>query len=199
MRHVVMVALMLAGVAFSMTAAAVPLFPQCPAAGLNTGCQFLITINSGGSLSVAQDTNAPNNGPYDGSEDTMVGVVNNSGGPVSSITLSSSTDIFGFDDDGPCNALAPFATGCSSDPSGYGGPGVFFSGINTAGTAGTVVFTPPLANGASAWFGLEGALTASQIGTPAPPVVPAPTLSEWALILLGIMLVGGLAVGRRKA
>ncbi|WP_332026998.1 IPTL-CTERM sorting domain-containing protein [Rudaea sp.] len=181
------------------TASAVPLFPQCPPTGVNTGCQFLITINPGGSLSVAQDTNAPNNGPYDGIEDTLVGVVNNSGAPASSFTLTSTVDIFGFDLDGPCIALAPFATGCSSDPSGYGGPGVFFSGINGTFTSGTVGFTPALANGATAWFALEGALTITQI-IGLPQAVSAPALSEWAMILLGaaFALLGGFILSRRR-
>lgn len=180
------------------TASAVPpLFPQCPATGVNTGCQFLITINPGGSLSVAEDTTAPNNGPYDGVEDTLVGVVNNSGGPVSSFTLNSTVDIFGFDSDGPCTQI-PGPSNCSSDPSAYGGPGVFFSGINGAATSGTIGFTPALANGASAWFGLEGALTITQIlGL---PTVAAPALSEWAKILLGVAfaLLGGFALSRRR-
>ena len=178
------------------TASAVPLFPQCPATGVNTGCQFLITINPGGVLSVTEDTTAPNNGPYDASEDTLVGVVNNSGAPVTSFSLNSTTDIFGFDADGPCTQV-PGPVNCSSDPSGYGGPGVFFSGINGTATFGTIGFTPALANGASTWFALEGALTVTQIlGLPS---VAAPTLSEWAKILLGLAfaLLGGFVLSRR--
>ncbi|MGH8122272.1 MAG: LPXTG cell wall anchor domain-containing protein [Rudaea sp.] len=183
------------------TASAVPLFPQCPPTGVNTGCQFLITINPGGSLSVTQDTTAPNNGPYDSLEDTLVGVVNNSGGPVSSFALTSTVDIFGFDGDGPCtgSGFSPAATGCSTDPSGYGGPGVFFSGINGAATSGTVGFSPSLANGDTTWFALEGALDITQI-VQLPPAIAAPALSEWAMIWLGaaFALLGGFILSRRR-
>ncbi len=182
------------------TASAVPtppLFPQCPATGVNTGCQFLITIGPGGSLSVAEDPSAPNNGPYDSLEDTLVGVINNSGGPITSFNLNSTVSIFGFDSDGPCTQ-SPGPTNCSSDASGYGGPGVFFSGINGAGTSGTVGFSPALADGASAWFALEGALSVSQIiGLPS---IAAPALSTWAKILLGaaFVLLGGIVFSRRR-
>lgn len=47
--------------------------------------------------------------------------------------------------------------GCAgSDASGYGGPGVSFSGINGARTSGTVNFSPAIAaNGGTSWFSLE--------------------------------------------
>src|SRR5438105_111394 len=105
---------------FAGTASAAAMFTQCPPVGVNTGCQFLITVNPGGGFTVQGDPNAPNNGPYDGVEDTLIGVVNNTGGPLSSIALSSNTDIFGFDGDGPCT-VTPNPGNCSSDPSGYGG------------------------------------------------------------------------------
>ena len=56
---------------------AAPLFPACPAVGVNTGCQFLITVGSGGTTTIAMDPNVPNNTPYDGSDDTLVGVLDN--------------------------------------------------------------------------------------------------------------------------
>ncbi len=144
------------------TASAAPLFTECPATGNNTGCEFLITINPGGGLSIAQDTTAPNNGPYDGIDDTLVGVVNNSGGPVSSFALSSTLTIYGFENDGPCTET-PGPTGCGASPNNYGGPGVTFSGINAAKTSGTINFGPALANGGTAWFGLEEALSITSL------------------------------------
>lgn len=199
-KQVASVALVLVAAAFSTAASAVPgpLFPQCPAVGANTGCQLLITINPGGGFTVAADPNAPNNGPYDGVEDTLVGVVNNSGVPVSSLAISSNTDIFGFDGDGPCT-VTPNPGNCnSSDPNGYGGPGVTFSNITNNNQTGVINFTPALANNGTAWFGLEEALTASSI-VPAVTAVPAPTLSPWAMIFLGIALLGGLVLRRRRA
>ena len=197
-RQVASVALVLVGAAFSTAALAVPLFPQCPADGVNTGCAILITINPGGSFTVAADPNAPNNGPYDGLEDTMVGVVNNSGAPVNSLALASNIDIFNFDGDGPCT-VTPNPGNCNvNDPNGYGGPGVTFSGITNNFTQGIVNFSPAIAAGGTAWFGLEETLTASSI-VPVVTPVAAPTLSVWAMILLGIALLGGLVLRRRKA
>ena len=180
-----------------------PLFPQCPPTGENTGCHFLITVGRGGKVTIEEDTNPPNNGPYDGVEDTLVGIVNNSGCPLGSLPLSSPTDIFGFDGDGPCD-VNPSAGNCSSDPSGYGGPGVFFENISPDQTSGTVRFKPPLANGQSTWFGLEEALTVAdfQLGVPSCSGSKSiPTLSEWVMILLASMmfLTGVLTLCRRQA
>jgi hypothetical protein len=192
---------------FASAVSAAPLFPQCPPVGANTGCQFLITITSGGAT-VAADPNPPNNGPYEASEDALVGVINLSGAPVLSIPLSSTVNahggIFGFDGDGPCSSsITNPTTGCSSDPSGYGGPGVFFTNIAANHMSGSVTFNPPLANGASTWFGLEevladGQITAGQPVAGASPIA-TPALSEWTMILLGalVFLAGGWALRRR--
>jgi hypothetical protein len=85
-------------------------FSQCPAVYLNTGCQFLITVANNGN-SVQQD---PNQGPYEGAEDALVGVVNNSTSSISHMPLSvAGSDLFGFDQDGICNpGSAPIPSGC---------------------------------------------------------------------------------------
>src|SRR5665213_4563429 len=61
----------------------------CPTTvSTNTDCGFIITIGPGGSISGAA---VPNANPYDGSDDALVGVVNNSGLPYTgsfSITAS---------------------------------------------------------------------------------------------------------------
>src|SRR5262249_43486690 len=95
-------------------------FPQCPPVGADTSCGVLLTITPGGFSVVASD---PTQGPFDGVEDTLTGVQNNSGGPVCSIALSSTTDIFGFDDDGICAGYSPGPAGCPFGPTGYEGPG----------------------------------------------------------------------------
>src|SRR4051812_35843407 len=79
---------------------------QCPPVGLDTGCGILLTITSAsggiaGAFTVVAAT-SPTQPPYEGSEDTLIGVLNNSGVTVNSLALSSTTDIFGFDGDGPC-------------------------------------------------------------------------------------------------
>src|SRR6267378_6957726 len=62
-----------------------PPFTQCPPVGYDTGCAVLIILGPGGSKTTLVD---PVQGPYDGVEDTLIGVQNNSGGPVSSLTLT---------------------------------------------------------------------------------------------------------------
>ena len=63
------------------------------------GPQYIINIPTSGPFAVTLQT--PNLGPYDGAEDTYIGVTNNSGHTVNSFGVSSSTlAIFGFDGDG---------------------------------------------------------------------------------------------------
>src|ERR1700759_360331 len=89
-------------------------FPQCPPVDQNSGCQFLITVTNGGNT-VQTD---PNQGPYEGAEDALIGVVNNSSSPISHMPLSvASSDLFGFDQDGICNpGAAPLPSGCAPLP-----------------------------------------------------------------------------------
>lgn len=133
-------------------------FSQCPAVGADTSCAILIVINPGGSLSVFKDATQ---GPFDGVEDTLVGVLNNSGAPSSSIHLQTTATpgkepAFGFDQDGLCT----FVTCTPARPTGYEGPNNTFANISSDLLSGDVVFTTPLANGASTYFSLEGDLAA---------------------------------------
>jgi hypothetical protein len=106
--------LLLAGTAvasatlFGMVSATPAAAAPCPAAGVDTlGCQFIITVNPGLTVTI---TNGPAfaQGPYDGSDDTLIGVINNSGQSISSINISgpggngpgSGLGILGFDNDG---------------------------------------------------------------------------------------------------
>src|SRR5262249_1696285 len=128
-----------------------PPFRQCPPIGRNTSCAVLITFQKDGTPRVDTD---PSQGPFDGIEDTSVGVQNNSNRPVFSITLKSSTDIFGFDGDGLCG-VNPRPGGCPFGPTGYEGPGVTFSNINAGRSSGTVSFAGGIAARGSAYFSLE--------------------------------------------
>jgi hypothetical protein len=148
-------------------------FPQCPTVGYNTGCAVLITINNSGTPTVEVDATQ---GPYDRSEDTLVGVLNNSSYSVDSLQLSSSTGIFGFDGDGMCSASFGAAGNCSQglgqgDPYDYAGDLVTFT--ITDANDGRVNFVGGLAPGASAYFSLEENLTASDI-TAGPTTAPEP-------------------------
>jgi hypothetical protein len=172
------------------------MFPQCPPIGNDEGCQVLITVNPDGTGTVTED---PSTGPYEGAEDALVGLQNNSAGKVTSINLSSSLDIFGFDGDGICSSAItsppythPAPAGCPFGPTEYEGPGTSFSNISSDTTSGTVDFNPPIgpsgaacsggASGSgtsSAYFSLEESISAADInlGTIASaPPPPGPTV-----------------------
>lgn len=136
-----------------------PPFRECPAIGADQSCGILIYVTSSG----AQVLSDPTQGPYDGGDDTLVGILNESGKPLSSISLSSGTDIFGFDGDGICTYTGwTGVNGCPYGPTAYEGPGTHFGA--TSGDSGPVIFAPALgASGSSAYFGLEEALNQASV------------------------------------
>ena len=116
-----------------------------PSVVIPNTCAVLITINPNGSLGIQAD---PNIGPYDGSDDQLIGVINKSGATVFGIKLTG-PDIFGFDGDG------------ADASGGYEGPGTTFT-ISDANN-GIVNFPAGLSNNASLWFSLEGAPSTSHL------------------------------------
>jgi PKD repeat protein len=148
----------------AIAAAPTPPFTQCPAIGLDKSCGLLITINPDGTTSIAGDPTQP---PFDGIEDTLVGVVNNSSLTVQIIPISSSSTIpiFAFDGDGICSGFYNGTpAGCPFGPTGYEGPNTSFS--ISDGNTGTVNFPAGLAPGKSTYFSLEGAPSAGSIVVP---------------------------------
>jgi hypothetical protein len=137
-------------------------FRQCPAIGADTSCAILLYIDTDGSLKALTD---PSQGPYDGEDDTLVGIVNNSSKTVDKIVLRSSQAVFGFDGDGFCgldnngNPYQNSPAGCPLGPTGYEGPGISFSNISADQKSGTVVFNNGLAPGATAYFALEESIS----------------------------------------
>lgn len=111
MRRLALFLIMLAAIcaAWVVPATASASFTQCPPVFNDTGCGFLIQVTNGG-VAIVQDTTQ---GPYDGTDDTLVGIVNESSKTISQLSLSSSEDIFGFDGDGECNpGGGPVPPGC---------------------------------------------------------------------------------------
>lgn len=182
----------------------------CPTTSFtNTDCGFVLTIGAGGAVTGAAVAGA---NAYDGSDDALVGVVNNSGTTFTgAIHLTSGADIFGFESDGICTFIgagesdaSPLGAYCSAaqragtDPADYAGPLNTFASINAAGTAGDVVITG-LAAGASTFFSLEGSPSSIAGGggiTPTPPPGTVPEPATWSMLVAGI---GGVSwVARRR-
>ena len=78
-----------------------PPFNECPPVGVDTGCAILIVINNTG----AEVLTDPTQTPYDGIEDTLIGVLNDTTSTtVTGIPLSGGSNaIFDFDGDGACD------------------------------------------------------------------------------------------------
>jgi hypothetical protein len=164
---------------FTSTAKAGPF----PGFGNDTnGPELIITIHANGTANVT--TSSPDQGPYDGSEDTYIGVINNYGSSIKSLTLTTSPFAFSFDGDGID------AFGAPSNPmdlTGYGGPNAFFTNFTSNGTTGTVNFINPIpANGGTDYFSLEEPLAGANFVVTVGAAVPEPT----SLALFGLGTVG---------
>jgi hypothetical protein len=192
----------------SASSASAALFPQCPPVGSNLGCSQLVVINSNGSATVQVDPAAPSSG-YDGAEDTLIGVQNNSGRSISSINLASTTrDIFGFDQDGICYPSSwPAPTTRTTPPgcpgiqgfgvTGYEGPGTSFSNISSNRLTGTLNLSPALASGGSRYFALEEALASGQLRSSQSGPIPGPISASGRTVRFPLTCVGAsTCVGR---
>lgn len=159
---------LLAGPAFAGTSTTPP-FNECPAVGGDTSCGILLIIEPDGTVTALAD---PSQHPYDGADDTLVGVLNTSSVTVSSLPLSSALTPppFAFDGDGICAAsITPKAPGCpfSTTTTGYEGPDNTFTFTPAHPDHGTVNFIHGgLTPGSSTFFGLEGRVTPQPLEFP---------------------------------
>ena len=163
------------------------------------GCNVVITFNLDGSIT----TTIPNANPYDGVEDTMVGIVNNSASVITSVFLSSTTlALFGFDADGICapNGSTPFLSGTnfttycphgSSTTNGNDYLGQASSFSVASFMSGTVHFAGIATGGGTAMFSLEEPPSLSfQVNVPEPA----------SIALLGtVVMFVSFRLRRRKA
>jgi RHS repeat-associated protein len=140
-----------------------PPFTECPAAGADTSCAVLIVVDADGQANVLLDNSQ---GPFDGTDDTLVGVLNSSQMGLGNVKLTATAPVFGFDGDGLCTFLQ--SVECPFGPTGYEGPNTTFSDVSADQTSGTVNFTGGLAPGASAYFSLEVAINSGTIVKPGP-------------------------------
>ena len=164
----------------------------------NEGCTILITINANGSITITAPNPAPS---YDnGDDDNLIGVVNNTGAPITALQLSSATvAIFAFENDGLCggppgwtfNPIGP--TPNCAGTTGYAPVGITYtitnpnSGIVNFGNGGI----PP---GGSASFSLEGGNLLASLQAKIPNPVLVLTKSGPATMTVGQLGTFGLHV-----
>ena len=172
----------------------------------NEGCTILITLNADGSITITDPNPAPS---YDnGQDDNMIGVVNNTGQPITSLQLSSPTiPIFGFENDGVCDGnwifsplgpKPPCGPPSAANGNGYAPNGITYAVTNPQ--LGLVNFgNGGVAPGGSAFFSLEGGnlLANLQVKIPDPVLVlrkPGPatmSLGQWGVFRLDVQNTGG--------
>ncbi len=181
-----------------------PPFNECPAVGAAGSCSILFEFTTGGGINTYVDNSV---GAYDSSDDTLVGVINNSSSIVNSLSLTGAGNgggIFDFESDGIQSygvdvSGTVFPTGYSI--TGYEGPNTYFSNITTTSIfddTGTVNFIGGLAPGASLYFSLESSPDSIQQGGGITPTNPVPEPGTLALYGLGLSALS-LMTRRRKS
>lgn len=139
-------------------------YAECPAIGSSPSCEILLVVNANNTVSVLGDSAV---GTFDGSDDTLVGIINNSTAAVKAVTVTGpGSDLSGFDQDGICSGnygTWTGSTGCPYGPTGYEGPGTSFVTDRSLPDSAEVDFAGGLAPGKTAYFSLEGALTQAEL------------------------------------
>jgi Domain of unknown function DUF11 len=154
-----------------------PPFTECPAIGSSPSCEILLVVNADNTVSVLGD---PSVGPYDGSDDTLVGIINDSTAAVKAVTVSGpGSALSGFDGDGICSGdygTWTGSSGCPYGPAGYEGPGTSFVTDPSLPDSAEVDVAGGLAPGKTAYFSLEGALTSAELTAREGPLKNLPDL-----------------------
>jgi hypothetical protein len=181
-------------------------FATCPSTAFTNNattppnCNLVVTFNADGSISTTVPAGATAN--YDGSEDALIGVFNNTATTLSSFVISGSQIFSAMDGDGintltsAINAAAGMSdanvTALGAD--GYGGEDAYFTNVVFGAIdTGTVNFLHGIAPGASDYFSLEESIDVNN-----PPVINGvPEPSTLALLAAGMLGAG--FVRRRRA
>jgi hypothetical protein len=181
-------------------------FATCPATSFTNSattppnCNLVITFNADGSISTTIPTGATAN--YDNSEDSLIGVFNNTASTLSSFNISGSSIFSLMDNDGintltgATNAAAGMSSanvaGLGADA--YGGEDAYFTNVIFGSPdSGTVNFLHGIAPGGSDYFSLEEPISVSAL----PTITAAPEPSTLAVLAVGLLGAG--LVRRRKA
>jgi len=204
MRLMLMTFVVCAGAAISNA----QLYTQCPATTFDhgpvitfSGCSSLITVNGNGSTTVANDPGQPTNQGVVGPQnvnDAVIGVQNNSGRPLTSITITGASTpdgggTFAFDASGSvsltvsCPVANPGVTGYEGTA---GETFVNLTSTNVPCDGGTVNFSPAIQPGGSAYFFLERPVINGTISvTPGNPINATPVPAGSIGVLLGAAFI----------